>query len=59
VMAGGSFSNLSLLNKFLNSDYHHVSDELLPTTDLGGAADDANLHVELIRRAADRHFLPR
>ena len=58
VMAGGSFSDLALLNRFLKSDYHHPSDELRPTTDLGGATDDANLHVELVRRAASRKFLP-
>lgn len=58
VMAGGSFSDLALLNKFLKSDYHQPSDELRPTTELGGATDDANLHVELVRRAANRHFLP-
>ena len=26
---------------------------------LGGAVDDANLHVELVRRAASRSFRPR
>ena len=59
VMAGGSFSDLSLLNAFLQSDYHQPSDELRASTDLGGAIDDANLHVELIRRAASRHFSAR
>ncbi len=56
VMAGGSFSDLALLNAFLKSDYHQPSDELRPSTDLGGATDDANLHVELVRHAASRHF---
>ena len=58
VMAGGSFSDLALLNKFLKSDYHQSSDELRATTNLGGATDDANLHVELVRRAASSKFSP-
>ena len=59
VMAGGSFSDLGLLNAFLKSDYHQPSDELRASTDLGGATEDANLHVELVRRAASRTFSPR
>ena len=59
VMAGGSFSDIPLLNAFLSSNYHQPGDELRATTDLGGATDDANLHVELVRRAASRSFLPR
>ncbi len=59
VMAGGSFSDLVPLKAFLDSDYHKPSDELRATTDLGGATDDANLHVELVRRAASRHFSAR
>lgn len=58
VMAGGSFSNLALLKRFLAGGYHGPEDELGPDTDLGGAVDDANLHVELVRRAASRHFAP-
>ncbi len=59
VMVGGSFSDLTLLNNFLNTDYHQPSDELRASTDLGGATEDANLHVELVRRAASRNFSPR
>lgn len=58
VMAGGSFSSSSLLKRFLADGYHRPNDELRPDTDLGGAVDDANLHVELVRRAASRHFAP-
>jgi hypothetical protein len=31
---------------------------LRPDSELGGAVDDANLHVELVRRAASRASLP-
>ena len=58
IMAGGSFSDLKLLNAFLASQYHSPVDELRPDTELGGAVEDANLHVELIRRAASRSLLP-
>ncbi len=58
IMAGGSFSDLNLLKAFLAAAYHAPSDELRPDTDLGGAVDDANLHVELVRRAASRAILP-
>ena len=58
VMAGGSFSNTALLKRFLAGGYHGPDDELRADTDLGGAVDDSNLHLELVRRAASRKFLP-
>ena len=58
VMAGGSFSDLARLNAFIAKGYHSPADELRPDTDLGGAVDDANLHVEMVRRAASRGILP-
>jgi Zn-dependent M28 family amino/carboxypeptidase len=57
IMAGGSFSDLKLLHAFLDTAYHGPSDELRPDTELGGAVDDANLHVEMVRRAASRSLL--
>ena len=56
--AGGSFSDLKLLQAFIASNYHSRSDELDADMELGGAVDDANLHVELVRRAASRGILP-
>jgi hypothetical protein len=58
IMAGGSFSDFKLLTAFLSSRYHDPEDELRPETDLGGAVDDANLHVELVRRAASQSYRP-
>ena len=58
VMAGGSFSNMALVKRFLADGYHAPNDELRADTDLGGAVDDANLHLELVRRAASRKFAP-
>jgi hypothetical protein len=53
IMAGGSFSDMALLQAFLTSVYHQPDDELTDATPLGGAADDANLHVNLARHFAD------
>lgn len=53
IMAGGSFSDMALLQAFLTSVYHQPDDELTDATPLGGAADDANLHVDLVRHFAD------
>ena len=58
IMAGGSFSDDPLLKAFLAGNYHGPDDELRADTELGGAVDDANLHVELVRRAASRSILP-
>lgn len=53
IMAGGSFSDMALLQAFLTTVYHQPDDELTEATPLGGAADDANLHVNLTRHFAD------
>lgn len=58
VMVGGSFSDMKALMAFLGSSYHAKDDELTDATELGGATEDANLHVELVRRAASRSFRP-
>lgn len=57
IMAGGSFSDMAVLQRFIAAGYHAPGDELRSDTDLGGAVDDANLHVEMIRRAASRKFV--
>jgi hypothetical protein len=52
VMAGGSFSDMALLQHFLAGPYHGPDDELTDATELGGAADDADLHIALARHFA-------
>ena len=47
LMVGGSFADMELLQKFLSGPYHGVDDELTDETELGGAAEDADLHVAL------------
>jgi Peptidase family M28 len=53
LMVGGSFADLELMQKFLGGDYHGPEDELTDKTELGGAAEDADLHIALGRHFAD------
>ncbi|WP_242446126.1 M28 family peptidase [Sphingopyxis lindanitolerans] len=53
LMVGGSFSDMPLLEKFLGSDYHEPADAFSDKIPLGGAAEDADLHVALGRAFAD------
>jgi hypothetical protein len=53
IMAGGSFSNMRLLEAFLSGRYHSPEDEAGPELMLDGAAEDATLLVALGRRLAD------
>jgi hypothetical protein len=52
IMAGGSFADPELLQAFLGGAYHKPDDELSENLPLGGAAEDADLHVNLTRRLA-------
>lgn len=58
LMTGGSFSDMKLLEAFLAGDYHGPADELTDKTELGGAAEDADLHVALGRAFADTKAWP-
>jgi hypothetical protein len=53
IMVGGSFSNMALLQAFLAGPYHQPEDQIGGAIVLEGAAEDANLTVELGRRLAD------
>ena len=53
LMVGGSFADLELMGKFLGTDYHGPEDELTDKTELGGAAEDADLHIALGTYFAD------
>jgi Peptidase family M28 len=58
LMVGGSFADLALMEKFLSDDYHGPDDELTKDTQLGGAAEDAMLHVELGKHFANAKKQP-
>lgn len=58
LMVGGSFSDMPLLEAFLGSDYHQAADNFSDKIPLGGAAEDADLHVALGRAFADTKAWP-
>lgn len=53
VMVGGAWSDMDMLNRFIDSRYHSPDDEAGPDLELGGAAEDTNLVVTVARRLAD------
>jgi hypothetical protein len=59
-MVGGAFADLAKLDGFLKGDYHGPDDELTADVPLGGAAEDADLHVALGQYfASARKFRPK
>ena len=58
IMASGSFSDMKLLQGYLSSSYHQPNDDLKQTIELAGAAEDADLHVALVRALADPTTYP-
>jgi Zn-dependent M28 family amino/carboxypeptidase len=53
IMVGGSFASMDRLGAFLNGRYHGPDDEADGTIEMGGATEDANLLVALVRRLGD------
>ncbi|MGZ8997928.1 MAG: M20/M25/M40 family metallo-hydrolase [Allosphingosinicella sp.] len=53
IMISGSFSDMSILGAFLQSNYHQPDDSPTANIVLDGAVEDANLAVDLARRLAD------
>lgn len=58
IMAGGSFADPALLQAFLSGPYHRANDELTDALPLGGAADDADLHIALTRHLGQVRLSP-
>lgn len=58
LMIGGSFSDMPKLQAFLGSDYHGPADAMSDAIPLGGAAEDADLHVALARKLASTSAWP-
>jgi hypothetical protein len=58
LMVGGAFADPTLLQSFLAGDYHAPDDELTDKTELGGAAEDADLHIALGKFFASRRKFP-
>lgn len=58
VMVGGGFSDRAALARYFARRYHGPSDDLSQGIELGGAAEDADLHVALGRVLADPSRFP-
>ncbi|QNN68131.1 M28 family peptidase [Sphingomonas lutea] len=58
VMASGSFSDMKLLTAYLGTTYHQPNDDLKQKIEIGGAVEDADLHVALLRALADPKIYP-
>lgn len=58
VMLGGAFSDRATIERFFGSRYHGPTDDLDHELELGGAAEDAMLHVALARALADPKRFP-
>ncbi len=54
LMVGGSFADMDLLQDFLGSIYHGPGDEVRDEMELGGAAQDTDLHIALARYFANK-----
>jgi hypothetical protein len=60
IMVGGAFADPEMLQRFLDGDYHGPNDEYSDKIQLGGAAEDATLHIELGKFFADtRKYQPK
>jgi Zn-dependent M28 family amino/carboxypeptidase len=53
VMIGGSFADMGKLGAFLAGPYHKPDDDLSRPIELGGAAEDTELTIALVRKLAD------
>jgi hypothetical protein len=58
VMVTGSVSDMNILRTYLGGVYHGPKDDLANLKDLGGAAEDATLHIALARALADQARYP-
>ncbi len=58
VMITSAYGDISRIERFFESDYHRPSDQVKPTLELGGAAQDVAFHVALTRWFADPTKVP-
>ena len=58
VMVSSSWSDLPLIERFFETDYHRPSDVVRPGMELGGAADDVEFLSALVRWFADPKKVP-
>lgn len=58
VMVSSSWSDMSRVETFMDTDYHRPSDVVKPGLELGGAADDVEFLVALVRWFSDPRKVP-
>lgn len=58
VMISSSWSDIALVERFMEGDYHRPGDQVSRGLELGGAADDVEFHVGLVRWFADPRRVP-
>ncbi|MFM5906638.1 MAG: M28 family peptidase [Novosphingobium sp.] len=58
VMVSSAYGDIALIEKFFESDYHRPTDTARPRLELGGAAQDVQLHVSLGRFFGDARKVP-
>ena len=58
VMISSSWSDITLIERFMEGDYHRPGDQLTRGIELGGAADDVEFLVGLARWFADPRRVP-
>lgn len=59
VMVSTAYADRKRLERFMAEDYHKPTDVYSPEMELGGAVDDVNMLVELVREFTDVRRWPR
>lgn len=58
VMVSTAYADRKRLERFMAEDYHKPTDVYSPSMELGGAVDDVNMLVELVREFSDARRWP-
>lgn len=58
VMVTSAYSDLKKIEAFFDGDYHRPSDDLKRPIELGGAVEDVQFHVAMVRWFADTRRVP-
>ena len=59
VMVSSSWSDQARVERYMDTDYHRPSDIVKPGLELGGAADDVDFLIALVRWFADPKKVPK
>lgn len=59
VMVTSAYGRIEMMRRYFDTHYHRPSDDLSLKIELGGAVEDVNFHVALVRFFADPQRYPR